>query len=50
MEVIGVIKDYIPFSVHNPIEPHMFRLIPDSAGLSGVFTVRYVAGNEKEGT
>jgi putative ABC transport system permease protein len=48
MEVIGVIKDYIPFSVHNPIEPHMYRLIPDSAGLSGVFTVRFVPGNEKK--
>jgi len=48
VEVIGVIKDYIPFSVHNPIEPHMYRLIPDSAGMSGVFTVRYVPGNEKK--
>jgi putative ABC transport system permease protein len=48
IEVIGVIKDYIPFSVHNPIEPHMYRLIPDSAGLSGVFTVRFVPGNEKK--
>ncbi len=48
VEVIGVIKDYIPFSVHNPIEPHMYRLIPDSAGLSGVFTVRFVPGNEKK--
>jgi putative ABC transport system permease protein len=47
VEVIGVIKDYIPFSVHNPIEPHMYRLIPDSAGLSGVFTVRFVPGNER---
>ncbi len=46
-EVIGVIKDYIPFSVHNPIEPHMYKLIPDSAGLSGVFTVRFVPGNER---
>jgi putative ABC transport system permease protein len=46
-EVIGVIKDYIPFSVHNAIEPHMYKLIPDSAGLSGVFTVRIVPGNER---
>ncbi len=46
-EVIGVIKDYIPFSVHNAIEPHMYKLIPDSAGLSGVFTVRFVPGNER---
>jgi putative ABC transport system permease protein len=48
VEVIGVIKDYIPFSVQNAIEPHMYRLIPDSAGLSGVFTVKYMPGNEKK--
>jgi len=24
IEVIGVIRDYIPFSVHNAIEPHMY--------------------------
>ncbi len=48
VEVIGVIKDYVQFSVHNPFEPHMYRLIPDSAGLSGVFAVRFVPGNEKK--
>jgi putative ABC transport system permease protein len=48
IEVIGVIKDYIPFSVHNPIEPHMYRLIPDSAGLHGVHSVRFVPGYEKK--
>jgi putative ABC transport system permease protein len=46
-EVIGVIKDYIPFSVHNAIEPHMYKLIPDSAGLSGVFAVRFIPGKER---
>jgi putative ABC transport system permease protein len=47
VEVIGVIRDYIPFSVHNPIEPFMYRLIPDSTSLNGVYSVRYLPGKEK---
>jgi putative ABC transport system permease protein len=48
VEVIGVIKDYIAFSVHNPIEPHMYRLIQDSVISNGVYSVKYVRGNEKK--
>lgn len=47
-EVIGVIKDYVAFSVHNPIEPHLYRLIQDSILSNGVFTVKYIKGNEKK--
>jgi len=48
IEVIGVIKDYFPYAVHNPIEPHMYRLLPDSARLDGVYTLRFRTGNRKE--
>ena len=41
IEVIGVIRDYIPFSVHNAIEPHMYRLIKDTASLAGIYTIRF---------
>ena len=41
IEVIGVIKDYFPFSVHSKIEPHMYKLINDTADLEGVYTIRY---------
>ena len=45
-EVIGVIKDYIVFSVHNPTEPHLYRLIPDSIVTDRIYSVRYVPGQE----
>jgi putative ABC transport system permease protein len=48
VEVIGVIKDYIAFSVHNEIEPHLYRLLPDSTSLEGIYSVRYKSGMEKE--
>jgi len=48
VEVIGVIKDYIPFSVHNPIEPHMYFLVPDTSAFSGIYTIRYLPGNERK--
>jgi len=41
IEVIGVIRDYFPYSVHNAIEPHMYKLIKDTAGLNGIYTIRY---------
>jgi putative ABC transport system permease protein len=47
-EVIGVIKDYTVFSVHNPIEPHLYRLIPDSTISNGVYSVSFVKGNDKK--
>jgi putative ABC transport system permease protein len=48
MEVIGVIRDYIVFSVHNPTEPHMYRLLPDSITTDKVYAVRYLPGHERE--
>jgi putative ABC transport system permease protein len=47
-EVIGVIKDYIAFSVHNPLEPHLYWLIPDSIISNGVFSVKFNKGSEKK--
>jgi putative ABC transport system permease protein len=47
-EVIGVINDYVAFSVHNPIEPHLYRLVPDSLINNAVFSVKYTKGNEKK--
>jgi putative ABC transport system permease protein len=47
-EVIGVIKDYTVSSVFMPTEPHLYRLIPDSLISSGVYSVSFVKGKEKE--
>jgi len=47
-EVIGVIRDYVAFSVHNPLEPHLYRLIQDSVLNDKVFTVKYNKGKERE--
>lgn len=47
-EVIGVINDYTVFSVFNPIEPHLYRLIPDSLISNGVYSVSFKNGKEKE--
>jgi putative ABC transport system permease protein len=46
--VIGVVKDYIVFSVHNPLEPHFYRLIPDTVKSNVIFSVRYKPGYEKQ--
>lgn len=48
IEVIGVIRDYIAFSVHNEIEPHLYRLLPDSTSLEGIYSIRFMPGKEKE--
>jgi putative ABC transport system permease protein len=48
IEVIGVIRDYVAFSVHNPIEPHMYRLLPDSIQSDHVYSVRFTSGNERK--
>ncbi len=45
-EVIGVLKDYVVFSVYNPLEPHLYRLIPDSVVSDRVYSVRYTPGQE----
>jgi putative ABC transport system permease protein len=47
-EVIGVIKDYVAFSVHMPLEPHLYRLISDSISTNRVYSIRFVPGNEKK--
>lgn len=47
-EVIGVIRDYVAFSVHNPLEPHLYRLIQDSVLNDKVFTVKFNKGKERE--
>ena len=47
-EVVGVVKDYIFQSMHNPQEPHLYRLIKDTASLQGIFTMRYMPGKEKK--
>ncbi len=46
-EVIGVVGDYIAQSVHNPIEPHTYRLLSDSVSLTGMYSVRYRKGEYK---
>jgi putative ABC transport system permease protein len=45
--VIGVIRDYIVFSVHNPLEPHFYRLVPDTIRSNMVFSVRYKPGYDE---
>lgn len=47
-DVIGVIKDHVAFSVHNKLEPHLYRLIGDSIENDNVYSVRFTAGHEKE--
>lgn len=46
--VIGIIKDYIVFSVHNPLEPHFYRLIPDTISSNNIFSVRFKPGTERK--
>jgi putative ABC transport system permease protein len=48
VEVIGVIRDYIAQSMHNPIEPHWYHIVPDSSSLIGIFSVQ-LATNTQEG-
>lgn len=46
-EVIGVIRDYVVFSVHNPLEPHIYLFLPDSIYSDRIYSVRFVPGSEK---
>jgi putative ABC transport system permease protein len=48
VEVIGVIRDYIAQSMHNPIEPHWYHVLPDTVKLEGIFTVA-LNSNTKDG-
>ncbi|MFZ0283540.1 MAG: ABC transporter permease, partial [Bacteroidales bacterium] len=47
-DVIGVIKDYTVFSVFNPNEPHLYRLLRDSIVSNAVYSINFAPGNEKE--
>ena len=47
-EIVGVVKDYIFQSFQNPQEPHLYRLIKDTASLMGIYTVRFTPGNERK--
>jgi putative ABC transport system permease protein len=47
-EVIGVIKDYTVFSVFNPYEPHLYRLLPDSVISNCIYSVNFAPGEEKK--
>ena len=47
-EVIGVVADYVAQSVHNPVEPHAYRLMGDSVSLTGMYSIRYAPGKMKE--
>jgi putative ABC transport system permease protein len=46
--VIGVIKDYTVFSVFNPNEPHLYKLLRDSIVTNAVYSINFVPGKEKE--
>jgi len=46
--VVGVMKDYYPYSPQNAIEPHLFRLMADSVGLTGIYTIRFAPGMEQK--
>ena len=47
-EVAGVIRDYVVSSVYSPIEPHVYRLMPDSVANDAVYSVSFSEGNERE--
>lgn len=46
-DVVGVIKDYTAFSVFNPIEPHLYTLLPDSLISNAVYAVSFAEGKEQ---
>lgn len=49
IEVIGVIRDYISQSMHNPVEPHMYRLVADTIHLEGIYSVQLADRETKKG-
>ena len=46
--VIGVVKDFHPFSVHNPIPTYIMFLRPDTLLGSSFVTVRFTNGTEQK--
>jgi putative ABC transport system permease protein len=47
-EVIGVIKDYVVFSVYAANEPHFYQLTKDSVMSNAVYAVSFSKGQEKK--
>lgn len=47
-EVIGVINDYVAFSVHMKIEPHLYMLLSDTIMNDKVYSVSFANGREKD--
>jgi putative ABC transport system permease protein len=47
-EVIGVIKDYVVFSVYAPNEPHCYKLAKDSVMSDAVYAVNFSRAQEKK--
>jgi putative ABC transport system permease protein len=45
--IIGVVKDFHPFSVHNPIPTYVMLFSPNEFSGSKVLTVRFTPGNEQ---
>lgn len=47
--IIGVVKDFHPYTIHNPIAPYiLFLRENDKANDKALLTIRYVPGKEKE--
>ena len=46
--VIGVVKDFHPFSVHNPIPTYVMFLNPNNFTGSRMLTLRFIPGNEQK--
>jgi putative ABC transport system permease protein len=46
--VIGVVKDFHPYSVHNPIPSYVMFLQPNELSGSKLITVRFTSGNEQK--
>lgn len=46
--VIGVVKDFHPYSVHNPIPSYVMFLQPNKFSGSKLLTVRFAPGNEQK--
>lgn len=46
--VIGVVKDFHPFSVHNPIPTYVMFLEPNVVSGTKLLTVRFSPGNEQK--
>jgi putative ABC transport system permease protein len=48
IEVIGMSKDFIAQSMHNPVEPHWYRLVKDSSNQEGIYSLKIAPGETKK--